>query len=414
MDRDSAAPPSMGMQETTRRWGPALAAAIGLAALAFAAHRTGGEAWGWKLAACALIGAAAGIGLYHAGFGFTGAWRRLQRERRGVGVRAQLLLLAIIVTAVYPLIGEGVVGRGWVLDMSVASAIGAAMFGFGMQLGGGCGSGTLFTAGGGSTRMVLTLLAFIAGSVIWTGTNADFQAGVAAAWRAVGGEGHGWIAPYSLIAGFGYPGALGVTYAALGALALATIWIERRAHGGLERPRATGSLLKGPWSLVLGAFVLAGVVIACFFVLGRPWGVTAAYPIWGGKLADAVGLPVREWAYYKSGLLDRSIFSDPTGVMNFGVILGAMGAAGAAGAFSPKARLGLRDVATAILGGLLMGYGARLAWGCNVGAFIGGVSSASLHGWWWLLFGAMGSVVGVWTRSWIGMDKPAARSGSNA
>ena len=31
------------------------------------------------------------------------------------------------------------------------------IFGMGMQLGGGCGSGTLFTVGGGSTRMVITL-----------------------------------------------------------------------------------------------------------------------------------------------------------------------------------------------------------------------------------------------------------------
>jgi hypothetical protein len=33
-----------------------------------------------------------------------------------------------------------------------------------MQLGGGCGSGTLFTVGGGSVRMVVTLMAFVAGS----------------------------------------------------------------------------------------------------------------------------------------------------------------------------------------------------------------------------------------------------------
>ena len=36
------------------------------------------------------------------------------------------------------------------------------------QLGGGCASGTLYTVGGGSTRMIVTLIAFIAGSVIAT------------------------------------------------------------------------------------------------------------------------------------------------------------------------------------------------------------------------------------------------------
>ena len=46
--------------------------------------------------------------------------------------------------------------------------VGAFIFGIGMQLGGGCASGTLFSAGGGSTRMLVTLAAFIAGSVIAT------------------------------------------------------------------------------------------------------------------------------------------------------------------------------------------------------------------------------------------------------
>jgi hypothetical protein len=36
----------------------------------------------------------------------------------------------------------------------VSVIVGATMFGLGMQLGGGCGSGTLFTVGGGSARMI--------------------------------------------------------------------------------------------------------------------------------------------------------------------------------------------------------------------------------------------------------------------
>ena len=41
---------------------------------------------------------------------------------------------------------------------------GVFIFGVGMQLGGDCGSGTLFTVGGGSTCMTVTLIGFIAGS----------------------------------------------------------------------------------------------------------------------------------------------------------------------------------------------------------------------------------------------------------
>ena len=45
----------------------------------------------------------------------------------------------------------------------------------------------------------------------------------------------------------------------------------------------------------------------------------------------------------------------------------------------------VRQVVAAVLGGLLMGYGARLAFGCNIGAFFSGIASLSLSGW---LFGA--------------------------
>ena len=37
----------------------------------------------------------------------------------------------------------------------------------------------------------------------------------------------------------------------------------------------------------------------------------------------------------------------------------------------------------AALGGVLMGIGARLSFGCNIGAFLAGTASGSLHGWIW-------------------------------
>ena len=38
-----------------------------------------------------------------------------------------------------------------------------------------------------------------------------------------------------------------------------------------------------------------------------------------------------------------------------------------------------------------MGIGARLAFGCNIGAMLGGIVSGSLHGWVWLIFAFLGS-----------------------
>src|SRR5207247_7821126 len=107
-------------------------------------------------AALYLVGGAAGVVLYHAAFGFTSAWRQAIAERRGAGLRAQMLMLAAASIVFFPalasghLFGQAV--RGSVSPVGVSVAAGAFLFGVGMQLGGGCASGTLYTAGGGNTR----------------------------------------------------------------------------------------------------------------------------------------------------------------------------------------------------------------------------------------------------------------------
>ncbi|CBZ03456.1 hypothetical protein H04402_01646 [Clostridium botulinum H04402 065] len=41
-----------------------------------------------------------------------------------------------------------------------------------------------------------------------------------------------------------------------------------------------------------------------------------------------------------------------------------------------------------------MGYGARLASGCNIGSFLIGISSFSLHGWIYWIFITLGAFIG--------------------
>jgi len=56
-------------------------------------------------------------------------------------------------------------------------------------------------------------------------------------------------------------------------------------------------------------------------------------------------------------------------------------------------------VGIALFGGLLLGYGARISYGCNIGAYFSGVASTSLHGWLWLAGALLGTPVGIRLRS---------------
>lgn len=345
-----------------------------------------------KLMAATAIGLVAGFALYHAAFGFTSHWRRFLQEGRGAGLRMQFVLIGLASLITFPLIayGEslGLSVRGAIAPVSVGVAAGALLFGFGMMFAGGCGSGTLFTVGGGSLRMVVTLAAFIAGSLAAT-LHVPW-------WRTL------LAAPrIGLVEALGPWGALMALAALLGAIWIYSAQRERRLHSELEPPSTTLSLIHGPWSLLLGAIAIAGVSVATILLLGRPWGITSAFTLWGGKIAMAAGVDVASWPYWQNrqAWLSRNVFSDATSVMNFGIMGGALIAANLAGRFNPTLRYRWGDIGTAILGGLCMGYGARIAYGCNIGAYLGGMISGSLHGLAWMIAALIGSALALKLRT---------------
>lgn len=365
-----------------------------------------------------LVGVGAGLVLYHAAFGFTSAWRVFISDGRGAGLRAQMLMLAVTCAVFFPILSAGEIFgqqvRGSVSPAGIPVIAGAFIFGIGMQLGGGCASGTLYTVGGGNSRMLVTLLMFIVGSVIgtahvpWWGTMPAF-------------------APVSLVSTLGSLTALLLSLALFGGVAAVTIFVEGRRHGRLESSAdrtsarggpASGSTqsrwLRGPWPLAAGALGLAIVNIATLALAGRPWGVTSAFALWGAKAAAAVGVPVSSWPYWSTSAqkaaLDASVLADVTTVMNVGIMLGALTAAVVAGRFAPAWRTSMRSLMAAMIGGLLLGYGARIAYGCNIGAYFSGIASGSLHGWLWLVAAFAGNAVGVRLRPMC--DLPVERSRS--
>ena len=55
-----------------------------------------------------------------------------------------------------------------------------------------------------------------------------------------------------------------------------------------------------------------------------------------------------------------------------------------------------------LVAGFVMGYSARLAFGCNVGAMLSGVSTGSLHGWIWVPMAFAGTLIGLRVRRHFG------------
>lgn len=190
-----------------------------------------------------------------------------------------------------------------------------------------------------------------------------------------------------------------------------TVVFEKQRHGRFI-PGAQSivhgwrRLFQGPWPLVWGAVALAIGNFTILYLAGRPWGVTSALALWGSKVLLIAGVDVAAWPYWqgaRAASLQQSIFLDVTTVMDFGIMAGALFAAALAGKFHPEWRTSLRSLLGAAVGGLLLGYGARLAYGCNIGAYFSGIASGSLHGWCWVVAAFIGSIIGTRLRPLFGL-----------
>lgn len=353
------------------------------------------------------LGLLLGVVLFHSRFGFTSAWRQLVAVGQPRALRAHMLMLAIACLLFSILlgggIGFGVTPQPLLQPVGAGVVVGAFLFGVGMQLGGSCASGTLFAIGSGQSAILITLTGFIAGSVLGA-ANFTF-------WTKT-------IPPGPTVSlaktPFGYPGALVMSLVAMAAIVAVSFWVERRRKPpAIEEPATTHGLLRavrGAWPLWVGAIGLAVLNGATLFFSGSPWGITFAFALWGSKILQVFGVDVAHWAYWmvpkNAAALNSSVLLDKTSVMDFGIILGALIASAAAGAFVLHRRIPWKLALGAVLGGILMGYGARLAGGCNIGAYFSGIASFSLHGWLWGVLAIAGTYAGLRLRPLFGLTNP--------
>lgn len=155
---------------------------------------------------------------------------------------------------------------------------------------------------------------------------------------------------------------------------------------------------RDPLTYVAGAVLLSIFQIITLAVTGNPWGVSGVFANWGAWVYEAFGGSVDKWYYFASEgaqrTLDAGFLNHAGSWRNIGLIVGALFATLMASQFKIKKIKSLKQVVAAVAGGLMMGYGARIAFGCNIGALYGGIASLSLSGWVFGLAMFFGAVVG--------------------
>ena len=328
-----------------------------------------------------------GLGAILAGgrFGFTTGWSNLIDQRDPSGMVAQLVLLAVAAAISMPLLaafpGELNAALG---PPSISLLLGALVFGDAMQIADGCGSGTLYKAGLGISLNMAILPVFAIGS---------FLGSAHLSWWL----GLGSMQPIGLVSEFGAGGALSLTFLGLIAIAYASWrWSKTAA--------APRSLFNK--KLLIAAVVLALLAVLVLVIGGQPWGVVYGFGLWAAKIAQATHLfdPAGNvfWSQpVNATALQQSVFLDLTSITNIGILAGALWIAARkkTGDTNP---LTAKQWLIGIIAGFLLGYSSRLAFGCNVGAMVSGISTGSVHGWIWVAMAFTGSLFGVRLRRHFG------------
>ncbi len=354
------------------------AALIGAAfALSFTVATFAGARYGLLL----MVGLGFGIALEGLRFGFAGPWRAMILRREASGLLAQLLAIALVALAAFPLLSASP-GEltGAHAPVGLAMVGGAFVFGVAMQVVLGCGSGTLVNAGSGNAVSLVALPFFAIGSFL--GASHLFW------WTELG-----TLPVVALSGGIG----LFVTLMALAVVVAFVLW--RAVPEGRVVPRR----------LIVAAIAVAGLAILNLIISGQPWGVVYGLGLWVAKGVTLAGVDLAASGFWGAAgnaeRLRQSLLTDVTSLTNIGIIGGAfLVAAWRGGLQQPVQRFRARAWVSTVIAGLALGYSSRLAFGCNVGAFFSGISTGSLHGWVWFAAAFLGSTLGVRLRRPLGFE----------
>ena len=320
----------------------------------------------------------------------------------------------------------------WVNPINLGLILGGILFGFGMSFSCCCASGVLTDLASSFPRAMITLLFFCLGVFIGFPIQ-NTQSWITESWFStetgtkIGTKGVYFPDLFKFDGMQGYLGAVIFT----GILCLIVVYIsnlyenKRKTSGtyvgflsekvqdfeskkelesrekNIEYTGYYDRLFVKPWDLKTGAFIISGIFVLLMGITKAGWGASTPYGLWFGKLLMVFGVStdsISSFTEMSAKPFVLPFFEHPINVQNVGIFLGALLYLLSAKIFKKTVSLEWRISPKLgvfyALGGLCMGFGTRLANGCNVGALYTPIANFSLSGWIFLIFLVLGGVIG--------------------
>ena len=310
--------------------------------------------------------------------------------------------------------------------IGVSLLIGSFVFGFGMNLAGCCASGTLVGVGTGNIKAIVTLLFFICGSTVAM-TNAIYNG-------------------YNKLPKFKKPTTIPFYVNLIILCALTTITYiidylkikkfkkkvddsdvtylfnllkipvdseESSDNANLEESAKVEENAKAEEKLkekskdffkklIFSMFL--GVIIGFFYLCcGSMIGISGIFAEVGGNFLKDLGLKVDSWDSFKPKL-KRDYFNKNIFNSDIYIMIGAFIAISLKQKFGTDQCKNFIFYIKAACGGFLMGIGAKMSYGCNIGSMTSGICSSSLHGYIWMIFCTLGVFVSIFLCTIMGIE----------
>ncbi|AEA12578.1 putative inner membrane protein [Thermoproteus uzoniensis 768-20] len=162
--------------------------------------------------------------------------------------------------------------------------------------------------------------------------------------------------------------------------------------------------LKKPWKPEIAGAVIGVIAVLQIIVVRSPWYITGPENQFGGWLYNVLSgglLKTGQWAYFNP---NSPMFVAPAAppwdprnkefMIVWGFMLGAMIAKALEGQWRLRWPANRATVVLSVVGGLMLGFGARLALGCNIGNFVATIQSLVFSGFVFFLGMVVGSFIG--------------------